>query len=39
MGWNTKIKKEFKNDLDFLAKPKWPLDDNAPFMKGPGLKL
>ena len=32
-------KKNLKNDLDFLAKPKWPLDDNAPFMKGPGLKL
>ena len=23
----------------FSAKSRWPLDDKAPFMKGPGLKL
>ena len=29
----------FKNSLNFRAKPKWPLDASAPFMKGPGLKF
>ena len=30
--------KKFDN-LDFSAKPRWPLDDNALFMKGAGVKL
>ena len=30
--------KKFDN-LDFSAKPRWPLDDNAIFMKGAGVKL
>ena len=34
-----RFKKKFKNKLDFSAKSRWPLDDKAPFMKGPGLKL
>ena len=32
-----KIKK-FDN-LDFPAKPRWQLDDKAPFMKGAGVKF
>ena len=29
-----------KNDvLDFPAKPRWPLDNKAAFLKGPGVKL
>ena len=27
------------NELDFPAKSRWPLDEKAPFLKGPGLKL
>ena len=27
------------NNLDFPARPRWPLDDNALFMKGAGVKL
>ena len=27
------------NNLDFPAKSRWPLDEKAPFLKGPGLKL
>jgi N6-L-threonylcarbamoyladenine synthase len=27
------------NDLQFPAKARWALDQNAPFLKGPGLKL
>ena len=34
-----RFKKKLKNKLDFSAKSRWPLDDKAPFMKGPGLKL
>ena len=30
--------KEF-NDLDYPAKPRWPLDKNAKFLKGAGVKL
>ena len=30
--------KEF-NDLDYPAKPRWPLDGNAPLLKGAGIKL
>ena len=35
--------KKFKlkqfNNLDFPAKPRWPLDENAAFLKGAGIKL
>ena len=34
-----KFKKEFKPNLMFSARSRWPLDSHAPFMKGPGLKL
>ena len=27
------------DDLQFPSKARWPLDNSAPFMKGPGLKL
>ena len=30
--------KQFSN-LDFPAKPRWPLDDSAAFLKGAGVKL
>jgi N6-L-threonylcarbamoyladenine synthase len=30
--------KQFSN-LDFPAKPRWPLDENAAFLKGAGVKL
>ena len=28
-----------KNNLEFKTKPRWPLDENAPFLKGPGVQL
>ena len=35
--------KKFKvkqfNDLDYPAKPRWALDENAAFLKGAGVKL
>ncbi len=34
-----RFKKKLTNDLSFEAKSRWPLDRDAPFMKGPGLKL
>ena len=27
------------DNLEFPSKARWPLDDSAPFLKGPGLKL
>ena len=27
------------NNLDFPAKPRWPLDEKAAFLKGAGVKL
>ena len=27
------------NKLDFPARARWPLDEKAPFLKGPGIKL
>ena len=27
------------NNLDFPAKPRWPLDEKAVFLKGAGVKL
>ncbi len=34
-----RFKKNLFNEMDFEAKSRWPLDKNAPYMKGPGLKL
>ena len=34
---NFKLK-QFSN-LDFPAKPRWPLDENASFLKGAGVKI
>ena len=27
------------NDLEFPSKARWPLDNSAPFLKGPGVKI
>ena len=27
------------NSIDFPARPRWPLDENAVFLKGAGVKL
>ena len=27
------------NNLDYPAKPRWPLDEDAVFLKGAGVKL
>ena len=27
------------DDLDYPAKPRWPLDENAAFLKGAGVKI
>ena len=32
-------KKNLIDDLNAVPKSRWPLDKNAPYMKGPGLKL
>ena len=34
-----KYRMQQKDSLNFETKPRWPLDHNAPFLKGPGLKL
>ena len=34
-----RFKKDLIDDLNFTAKSRWPLDKEAPYMKGPGLKL
>ena len=34
-----RFKKKLLNKIDFETKSRWPLDENAPYMKGPGLKL
>ena len=34
-----KFKKNQFNDLDFPAKPRWQLDENAVFLKGAGVKI
>ena len=31
--------KNLVDDMNFRAKSRWPLDNTAPYMKGPGLKL
>ena len=34
-----RFKKNLIDDLNAVPKSRWPLDKNAPYMKGPGLKL
>ena len=34
-----RFKKKLIDDVGISAKSRWPLDKNAPYMKGPGLKL
>ena len=34
-----RFKKNLIDDIDISAKSRWPLDKDAPYMKGPGLKL
>ena len=34
-----KYKLGLTNQLDFSARPRWPLDKNAVFLKGAGVKL
>jgi len=34
-----RFKKNLTDGLDVSVKSRWPLDENAPYMKGPGLKL
>ena len=34
-----RYKKKLVNNLDFVAKSRWPLDPLARYLKGPGLKL
>ncbi len=34
-----RFKKKMINDFNISPKSRWPLDDEAPYMKGPGLKL
>ena len=34
-----RFKKNLLNEINIPAKSRWPLDENAPYMKGSGLKL
>ena len=34
-----RFKKKLIDNVNISAKSRWPLDENAPYMKGPGLKL
>ena len=34
-----RFKKKLTNNLNISARSRWPLDENAPHMKGPGLKF
>ena len=34
-----RFKRNMIDDVNVSAKSRWPLDKNAPYMKGPGLKL
>jgi N6-L-threonylcarbamoyladenine synthase len=34
-----RFKKNLIDNIDISARSRWPLDSNAPYMKGPGLKL
>ena len=33
------VEKKLIDNMDIPARSRWPLDENAPYMKGPGLKL
>ncbi len=35
----NRFKKKLFNESNILARSRWPLDKEAPYMKGPGLKL
>ena len=37
--FNEKYKLKQFDKLDYPAKPRWPLDENAKFLKGAGVKL
>ena len=39
MGGLEKYKLGITSQLDFPAQPRWPLDENAVFLKGAGVKL
>ena len=34
-----RYKKNLIDDMNVKSRSRWPLDKNAPYMKGPGLKL
>ena len=34
-----KFKLKLFSDLDYPAKPRWPLDEDAAFLKGAGVQL
>ena len=34
-----KLLDDLIDNVDISPKSRWPLDSNAPYMKGPGLKL
>ena len=34
-----RFKNKLIDDINISAKSRWPLDKDAPYMKGPGLKL
>ena len=34
-----RFKKNLVDDINISAKSRWPLDEDAPYMKGPGLKI
>ena len=34
-----RFKRNILSDINLSPKSRWPLDENAPYMKGPGLKL
>ena len=34
-----RFKKNLNDNIDISARSRWPLDESAPYMKGPGLKL
>ena len=35
----NRFKKNLLDDINISAKSRWPLDQTAPYMKGPGLKI
>ena len=34
-----RFRKKLLNKINVNVRSRWPLDENAPYMKGPGLKL